>query len=180
MAKKLKRWEIAGFIFVVALGTLGHFLYDLTGNNPLVGKFFAVNESTWEHLKLLFFPYVLFMLAEWFYIGKNYKSFAFSKALGVLAGMLFIVAAFYTYTGVLGRSIDFVNIAIFVIGAAISFWASYMLLSGGSKITFTLPSVITLTIIAVLFVLFTTNPPQIGLFKDPVTGKFGVQTENTI
>ncbi len=180
MAKKLKRWEVAGFIFVVALGSLGHFLYDLTGGSPLVGKFFAVNESTWEHLKLLFFPYVLFSAIEWFYIGKNYKSFAFSKALGVLSGMIFIVAAFYTYTGILGSSVDFVNIAIFVIGAAVSYFVSLKILSGGGKITLKLPSVIALIIIAVLFVLFTTNPPQIGLFKDPVTGKFGVQSENTM
>lgn len=174
MTKKLKKWEILGFIFTVALGTLGHFLYDLTGQNQLVGRFFAVNESTWEHLKLLFFPYVLFSVAEWFYIGKNYKSFAFSKAFGVLSGMIFIVAMFYTYTGVLGRSIDFFNILIFVIGTALSFFVSYKILSAGSKVTLKLPSVIILILIAVLFVAFTTNPPEIGIFKDPVTGGFGI------
>ena len=178
MAKKLKRWEIAGFIFVVALGSLGHFLYDLTGQNPLVGKFFAVNESTWEHLKLLFFPYVLFLLVEWFFAGKNYKSFAFSKTLGVLAGMLFIVALFYTYTGVLGRSVDFLNIIIFVLGTALSFFVSYKILSGGSKAVFKLPSVVILLVIAVAFIAFTTTPPEIGLFRDPVTGNFGVQAKN--
>ena len=177
MTKKLKNWEIAGFIFAVALGTLGHFLYDLTGGNALVGKFFAVNESTWEHLKLLFFPYVLFSLIEWFYVGKNYKSFAFSKTLGVLAGMLFIVAAFYTYTGVLGRSVDFLNIVIFVIGTALSFFVSYKILISTGKTVLKIPSVIALVIISIAFVAFTANPPEIGLFQDPTTGGYGIEAK---
>ena len=177
MTKILKKWEIAGFFFVVALGTLGHFLYDLTGQNEIIGKFFATNESTWEHLKLLFFPYVVFMIIEWFFIGKNYKGFVFSKLVGVLSGLVLIVVLFYTYTGVLGQNVDFLNIAIFVIAAAFSFYISYRLLSGGIRVTLTLPSLIAFIVIAVLFVTFTTNPPRINLFKDPVTGSYGTQKQ---
>ena len=113
MTKKLKKWEFYGFLFVAALGTLGHFLYDISGQNMLVGKFFPVNESIWEHLKLLFFPYVIFSVAEWFCVGKGFKGFAFSKLIGVLSGMLFTVVFYYAYSGILGKNIDFVNILIF-------------------------------------------------------------------
>ena len=115
MNKKLKKWTLIGFFFVTLLGALGHFLYDLTGGNQLVGRFFAVNESTWEHLKLLFFPFALYWVVELFAIGKTYKNFAFAGLVGVLSGMAFIVLTFYTYTGVLGKSIDFLNILIFVL-----------------------------------------------------------------
>lgn len=175
MTKQLKKWETIGFIFVSLFGSLGHFLYDLSGQNSLVGKFFAVNESTWEHLKLLFFPYVIFMVLEWFVIGKNYKGFVFSKFIGVVLGLLSIVVLFYTYTGILGRSIDVLNIIIFVIGTFISFYVSYRLLSGGTKVALNGPALIGFLVIAVLFVLFTANPPRINLFRDPVTNTYGAQ-----
>lgn len=176
MSKILKKWEIVGFIFVVALGSVGHFVYEWTGQNALIGKFFAVNESTWEHLKLLFFPYVIFMIIQWFYVGKNYKGFVFAKLIGVLSGMAMIVVLFYTYTGVIGNSVDFLNILIFVIGAAFAFYVSYRLLtSAGFRTTLKIPSIIGFLIIAVLFVAFTNNPPKINLFKDPVTGSYGAQ-----
>ena len=174
MNKKLKKWTLIGFFFVTLLGTLGHFLYDLTGGNQLVGRFFAVNESTWEHLKLLFFPFVLYWVIELFAIGKNYKNFAFAGLVGVLSGMAFVVTAFYTYTGVFGKSIDFLNILIFLLGTALAFWVEYKILTGKGNITLKIPSLIALVVIAILFVNFTTNPPQIGVFKDPVTGTFGI------
>ena len=177
MNKKLKKWTFAGFFFVVLLGTLGHFLYDLTGGNPIIGKFFAVNESTWEHLKLLFFPFVLYWVVELFAIGKTYKNYAFAGLVGVLSGLLFIVAAFYTYTGILGGNVDFLNILTFVLGTAVAFWVEYKILTGKGNITLKTTSLIILIVIAFLFVIYTTNPPRIGLFKDPVTGEFGVQTE---
>ena len=172
MNKKLKKWSIVGFVFVVLFGVFGHFLYDLTGQNALVGRFFPVNESTWEHLKLLFFPFVSFWVVELFAVGKNYKNFAFAGLVGALSGILFIVAAFYTYTGVLGRNVDFLNIMIFVAGVAISFLVEYKILSGGSKITLKIPSIIILVLLAVLFVLFTNNPPQLGVFKDPTARNY--------
>lgn len=42
------------FIFISVLGVLLHFTYEWAGDNAVVGLFSAVNESTWEHLKLLF------------------------------------------------------------------------------------------------------------------------------
>lgn len=54
-----------GIGFVLVLGTLSHFFFDWSGENRLVGIFAAVNESTWEHLKLLFFPALLFWVSEW-------------------------------------------------------------------------------------------------------------------
>ena len=60
MRKQLFRWEAAGFLFAATAGTLLHFVYDWSGGIPLVAAFSAVNESTWEHMKILFFPVFLF------------------------------------------------------------------------------------------------------------------------
>ena len=99
------------------------------------------------------------------------------KCLCIAAGLLFIVTVFYTYTGILGGNVDFLNILTFALGTAVAFWVEYKILTGKENITLKTTSLIILIVIAFLFVIYTTNPPQIGLFKDPVTGEFGVQTE---
>ena len=63
--------NIIAFVIIGALGTLGHFLYEWSGDNRLVGYFFSVNESTWEHLKLLFFPTVIYSVFEYFLIKEK-------------------------------------------------------------------------------------------------------------
>ena len=58
------RLNLFHFIFISILGVLLHFTYEWSGDNPAVGLFSAVNESTWEHLKLIFFPMLLLTLIE--------------------------------------------------------------------------------------------------------------------
>lgn len=59
--------NIYRFLFISILGTLLHFTYEWSQNNAIVGLFSAVNESTWEHLKLLFFPMLFLTLFELFF-----------------------------------------------------------------------------------------------------------------
>ena len=66
MSKKIKILEICGFIFTTSLGTLLHFMYEWSGKNSLVALFSNVNESTWEHLKLLFYPAFIFAIIQSF------------------------------------------------------------------------------------------------------------------
>ena len=59
MKKHIAYWQMTGFIFTGVVGTLLHFFFDWTGKNVIVALFSAVNESIWEHLKLLFYPTVI-------------------------------------------------------------------------------------------------------------------------
>ena len=91
---QIKKWEIAEFIFIAIVGTLLHFVYDWSGQNPAVGIIAPVSESTWEHLKLLFMPALLFTLIQEAVIGKDYPCLLTQKAKAVLAGMAWIVVGF--------------------------------------------------------------------------------------
>lgn len=46
-------------LVIAALGALLHFLYELSGCNKVVAIFAAVNESTWEHIKICLTPTIL-------------------------------------------------------------------------------------------------------------------------
>ena len=73
--KKLINWQIAGFVFTVITGTFFHFLFDLTNGSRVAALISPVNESIWEHIKLLFFPMFVYALLEYYFF--NYKKIAF-------------------------------------------------------------------------------------------------------
>ena len=84
MKRRLFFWEAGGFLFTAAAGTLLHFVYDWSGGSALAAAFSAVNESVWEHMKLLFFPAFLFSLVQVCREGRNYPNFPAVRALSVL------------------------------------------------------------------------------------------------
>ena len=109
-------WQTAGFALITFGGTILHFLYDWTGGNILIAPFSGVNESTWEHMKLLFWPLFLFALAQQpFFKGQN--NYWCVKLAEIMLGLVLIPVLFYTYNGVFGESPDWINIAIFYITA---------------------------------------------------------------
>ena len=167
-------WQAAGFAAATFGGTILHFLYDWTGEGILVSPFSGVNESTWEHMKLLFWPLFLFALIQR-RLFKDQENFWCVKLAEILLGLALIPVLFYTYNGVFGKSPDWVNIAIFYISAFLVFlfewWAfkNNRLPCKHPRLTFA-----AICLIGALFVVFTFAPPQIPLFQDPLTGTYGI------
>lgn len=170
---KIKNYQIASTIFVCILGTLLHFTYEILGENTFAASFSAVNESVWEHLKLLFFPMLISTIIGYFYIGKNAPNFLCSKTLEILASIFFIIIFFYTYTGIIGKSIVFIDIASFFVAVILGEYLAYKLIISDFKCN-NIIAIIILTIILICFVIFTYFTPNIGLFKDPVTNQYGI------
>ena len=163
--------SVTGFFVVCIAGTINHYLYGLSGRNPIIGMFTPVNESVWEHLKLLFFPYLAYILAEQLIYGRYIRGFLFSRAVGVICGMTVIPLLFYAYTVFTGRSLPPADIMIFVISVMLSFTISFDRIvkrkdeAHGSAFA----AIILLCGIAVLFFGMTFFPPSTILFQPPVS-----------
>lgn len=176
MRKRLFIWELVGFFFTAALGALLHFTYEWSGESTIVAAFSAVNESTWEHMKLLFFPIFLFSVVQVCCQGRNYPNFLAARAVSTVVGLVLIPVLFYTYTGILGRHIAWVDIAIFFVAAAVAFYLDFHLLrserfsSGWQQVL----GLVVLLGLAFLFVYFTFRPPHIALWQDPITMQYGI------
>ena len=84
--RSLALWQFGGYVFTSALGTLLHFLYDLTGESVAVSFFSAVNESTWEHMKIAFWPMFIFAIIQSFYF-KDRNDYWNIKLKGILFGI---------------------------------------------------------------------------------------------
>jgi hypothetical protein len=169
------RWELGGIIFIVVLGSLLHFAFEWSGNWPPLGAIAAVNESVWEHLKLGFWPALLYAALEYGRFGKSANNFPFAKTAGIYLIPVTIVVLYYAYTAILGHGLLVVDIAIFVVAVIIGQLVSYKLLMASAlpaRVNRFAP--VALVILAILFVLFTFYPPQIPLFRDSVTGGYGI------
>jgi hypothetical protein len=117
MDKKQNKTEFVCWLIACGLGTFLHFVYEWSGKNLLVGLFCPVNESTWEHLKLVFYPILVVSIPEYFFLCRQYDRFLCTKFLSALLGMGLTVVLFYTYVGVYGENVDVVNIIGGSIGA---------------------------------------------------------------
>ncbi len=175
MKKSLTFLQFAGFVFTGIMGTLLHFLYEWTGENIIAGLLSAVNESIWEHMKLLYFPMLIFALLENKLLRGKYENFWCAKLFGLLLGLIAIPIIYYTYTGVLGISADWFNILIFFIAAAISFYLETKIIKGGRECIFSPTAAkIIILLIGLVFLIFTFVPPHIPLFKDPISSSYGI------
>lgn len=176
MGRRLFFWEAAGFFFVAAAGTLLHFLYNWSGESAFVAAFSAINESVWEHMKLLLVPMFLFSVVQIWALWKTYPNFLAVRAVSTLTGLILIPVLYYTYTGVLGYRVSWVNVVIFYLADLGAFLLDHRLLRRGR---FNSPwqqllGVVVLWALAFCFVWCTFRTPQLGLWRDPATGQIGI------
>ena len=158
------------FIFIAAAGTLNHFLYEWTGS-PFAAFFCPVNESVWEHLKLLFFPFLFWSL--WNYIRKkpDASSYFFYHFLAIICGMLSILVLFYTYTGIIGKNFLLLDILTFLLGILITLHMIPRLRRYFSSVP-SVEAVYTAWMAVILcFFIFTCFPPDIPLFFVTIHGQ---------
>lgn len=169
--RKLRNNMIGGCLFVAVFGTLAHFIYEWSGYSVWAGLFTPVSESTWEHMKLLFFPMLLFGIFSYCKLHREFPSILYAFPIGILLGELLIPVLFYTYTGIVGRHYLIPDVLTFYISVILAFLTVYLLgkknreriLPSKYKIIGIVSSLFTLTL-ALCFWYFTFNPPSIGLF----------------
>lgn len=165
--KYTKMYLAAGLIFSAVLGTLAHFFYEWSGQNPVVALFSPVNESTWEHMKLVFFPILLWSLFLPAKLREGVPAQRCALLAGGLIGTWLVPVVFYTYSGILGQNIAFIDIAIFYISVLTAFGIAWKL-RYSDLVSKLCPFIRLFTAVILLaFFLFTFAPPDIALFAEP-------------
>lgn len=165
--KKLKKYTVIGIIFVIITGCVLHFVYDWSGNSLVLGLLCPVNESIWEHMKLLFFP----MLVYGIFMNRKFKAaypYITSALLcATLTGTALIPVLFYTYSGVLGKNYPILDVATFFVSTVLAFILAYRLTLSCRRQSREFLWKILVVFTAVCFAVFTCYPPGIGVFVSP-------------
>ena len=175
MKRLVLKWELLGIIVKSVLGTILHFAFEWSGEFLPLGIIAAVNESVWEHLKIAFWPALLYAILEYRFLKSFTNNFVIAKATGIYAMPITIAVLFYAYTAATGREILVVDILIFLIAIAVGQLISYKILTARQ-----LPSwlnklgLILLVSLAIAFCVFTFYPPHLPIFRDAITGTYGI------
>lgn len=173
------QWLLLGIPILFILATPLHFLYDWTGKCLVAGLFTPTNESPWEHLKLTFWPilvwwligYLLFLRKE----PGGFQRAVLSCTVSALSCLMFIVAFYYTFRGAFGAESLILDILSLLLGLAVSTFLTihvYRYSSPGAFSAFI--AVLLLSTMAAAFLCFTFSPPHMPLFQDPPSGAYGI------
>lgn len=175
MSKKIVfKWELTGFILIFVFGGFFHFMFELLGRWPPVALIAAVNESVWEHLKLAFWPALIYAMVEFPFLKGIVKNFWTAKAFGILSMPIIIVFFFYSYTSLIGHHILWVDIALFGFSVSIGQMISFLLMIRRPfSFNIRLIGAMLLIIMILAFSLFSYMPPRFPLFRDSVSGQYG-------
>ena len=160
-------WELAGFLWTAAVGTLLHWLYEWSGKATVAAAFSAVNESVWEHMKLLAVPVFFFTAAEVCFQSREHPNILAVRGAALLVGLLLIPTVYYTYTGALGLQIMWVDILIFFLADGGLFWLDFHLLRKGALGGLWRQAAGLLALLAVLFAFlwWSYHAPALPLFR---------------
>jgi hypothetical protein len=175
MNKYALKFELVGIVFIIVLGGALHFAFDLSGEWRPLALIAAVNESVWEHLKLGFWPALIYFLIEYRYIRKSSSNFLFAKAIGILLIPVTITVLFYAYTAFV-EDMLVVDLIIFVVAVVVGQLTSYKMLTVSP-----LPSWVNslgmalMILLAIAFGTLTYYAPQLPMFRDPISGGYGIQ-----
>lgn len=172
-------WMLVGIPVLFLLASPLHFIYDWTGKSLIVGFLAPVSESPWEHLKLVFWPILVWWLVGYLTIGRKARyplgKAAVSCAVTEIVALLIVLSFFYTYTGALGVESLIVDIASLLLAlfAAILLAVHIVTRRSPGRLSACIAILLILGLMAV-FVYFTVSAPHLPLFLDTNTGTYGI------
>jgi hypothetical protein len=176
---KIKRWEIIGIAFIILFGTTLHFWFEWTGYWRPMALIAAVNESTWEHFKMAFWPGFFFALIEYRFLKNETNNFFLAKFAGLLAMPIITMILFYGYTSLTGTHMLWADVIVFILSVLGGQWVSLTILTR-SEITqssLQLIGISGLVLMALAFSLLSYFPLKNFIFEHPGTGEYGILSE---
>ena len=175
--KTLFKLEVSGAVFVSIAAAVLHFLYEWSGGEMWATLFSAVNESIWEHLKIFSLPYVFWAFVELCCVRVPFRKFVSAKVLSLYFMLISIPAFYYTYTGVFGKNIAIVDILSGFAFTVMTFILSYRMIVNSPCIErYYKLSLFLIALYYIMIAFFTYTPPKWEIFKDPISGNYGIPT----
>lgn len=176
MKKSVLKWEMLGIVPISLLGAFLHFAFELSGGMKPVGAIAAVNESVWEHLKIAFWPALIYAIFEYPFLKDRTGNYLIAKAIGIYMIPISMAALFYSYTAAVGHHVLFIDIIIFIVAIAVGQLVSYRVLTIKQLSPWlNVLGLVALIVLAVAFVVCTFLPPQLPIFRDSITGTYGIR-----
>ena len=171
----LKNIKIIGLFGIFLLCFLFHFIYDWFPNS-LFSIFFPVNESIWEHMKLIYSSYVFYGIIDYLLIKKNkisINNFLIQLLLIPIIGIILYLIIFIPIYNLVGENM-IVSIGLLFIIIIIEQLISYFMLIKKEIKYQNIIGIIGIILIYILFGYLTYKPIENYLFFDVLNSKYGI------
>ena len=164
---------IISIIVISVIGTVSHFSYDIFKQNKIVGLFGAVNESTWEHIKIALTATILWSVVDGYFYGVN-SNYFLAKLVSLITVIILMPVLYYGYKYLFNKDNFIVNILIFYIVIISSqYLFTYIINISSISYFFQYLSCLGTFVIFAFYMVLTLMPIKNFLFKDPITNKYG-------
>lgn len=174
MTTTIKKLFYISFLLSVCFGFFLHYVYELSNYSRVVGLFSPINESPWEQIKLLYFPFFIFTIILYFFTKRNSQNILFGNFISILIGIFSLISLHYTIRGAFGTNSSIADILIYIVSTAATFILCLYFTKNNTFLINNIYGFIFLVMLFLLFTIFTILPPRIPLFQDPVTKSFGL------
>ncbi len=162
-------------ILICLIGTSLHFTYELFCHNKIVALFSAVNESTWEHIKIALSASFVCTFVDGFLYG-SLDNYFWAKFISLFLIILIIPILFYSYTHFTKKAILPIDIISFYIAIIVSQFTFYKILAMPNfSFIYAYLGLIGIFIIFGFYMIATLRPIHNFIFKDPITNKYGIK-----
>ena len=175
----LKRLKVIDVFIIFALCFLTHFIYSWFPNT-LFSIFFPVNESIWEHMKMLFSAIIIFSVVDFILLKVfeiEYRNFITSIFLSAVLSIILILAIYLPLYYFIGENMV-LNLTVLFVSIVFSQAVSYFVLESKDYGLLNYVSLIGIIFSYIVFGILTYYPPTEDLFYDPMDEKFGINTYN--
>ena len=168
MLKRIKpeTYTLIGILVLFVVGSLFHFLYSLTGECFIIGLFVPINESIFEHTKMVVLPIFIWWFI--FYLFRKKDLFVnawFTSALIVMISAIIVIPMlFYFYSQAFGIESLVIDILILLVSLAIGQILGLHYYRHGKGIEYHF-AIFLMIVIIILFAFFTINPPAFPIFN---------------
>lgn len=176
---KSTQWTLLGIPIIFILGSIFHFLYELTGKLNLVAFIAPINESIWEHTKLALLPmlcwWILWYLIGGKKLGINRNNWFVATFLATISVPVLITMFYYTYTGGFNIHSLAIDITSFFISVALAqLLGLYVYKHSNFTDKAYVKVIILIVLLMLMYIIFTLNPPHLPLFMDNNSGLYGL------
>ena len=155
----------------VVLGTGLHFVFNWLGRPRWLAPLLATNESVWEHTKLLTLPVLALVPLQSRLLGIPAGQLMGPNLVALAAGGFAMVALYYLWTGAIGGHNLWLGIGIFLAAVGVCYGVLASLLPLANPMPGWPAG---LAVLAVCHLWFSYRPPRLPLFRDEVTGRYGL------
>lgn len=170
--KKIKLIAVIG-IFIISI--FSHFAYELFPN-ILFSFFFPINESIWEHMKILFTSTLLYGLIDYLLLKKNnikYNNFPFQLYFTAFSSIPIYLVIYLPIYKLIGENL-IISITLMILVYILEQYISYHILQEKEFKILNIISVPIIIIIYLGFIYLTYNPPHTYVFFDIINEKYGI------